>query len=141
MAGLAQALPAEHVRIATNPDTEPFWEAAKENRLVACACGSCGAFRMPPTPFCPSCRSKAKNWVELSGRATVFSYSIVHGYPGIKDIVIAAAVLDLEGAPGARLVSDIIDVDPDDVHIGLGVEVVFSPVADGWKLPLFKPVA
>jgi uncharacterized OB-fold protein len=140
MAGLAQALPGELVRISTDPDTEPFWRAAEEDRLVALACGNCGTFRMPPTPYCPTCQSKEKNWVELTGRATVFSYSIVHGYPGIDDIVLAAAVLDLEGAPGARLVSDIVDVDPDDVHIGMEVEVVFSPIADGWKLPLFRPV-
>ena len=65
---------------------------------------------------------------------------MVHGFPGIKDIVLVAAVLDLEGAPGARLVSDIVEVDPDDVRIGMEVEVLFSPIADGWKLPLFRPV-
>ena len=140
MAGVAQALPGEQVRITTDPNTEPFWQAAKEERLVALACGNCGTFRMPPTPYCPNCQSKEQNWVELSGRATVFSFSIVHGYPGIQDIVIAAAVLDLEGAPGARLISDIVDVDPDEVHIGMEVEVLFSPIADGWKLPLFRPV-
>lgn len=139
-AGVAQALPGEQVRITTNPDTEPFWEAAKADRLVALKCGNCGTFRMPPTPFCPNCQSKEKEWPELSGRATVFSYSVVHGFPGIKDIVLVAAVLDLEGAPGARLVSDIVEVDPDDVQIGMEVEVVFSPIADGWKLPLFRPV-
>jgi uncharacterized OB-fold protein len=139
-AGLTQALPGEQVRITTDPHTEPFWAAAKEDRLVALACGTCGTFRMPPTPFCPNCQSKEKNWVELSGRATVFSFSIVHGFPGIKDIVLAAAVLDLEGAPGARLVSDIVDVDPDDVHIGMEVEAFFSPIAEGWKLPLFRPL-
>lgn len=139
-AGLAQALPGENVHITTNPDTEPFWEAAKADRLTALRCGSCGTFRMPPTPFCPTCQSKEKEWPTLSGRATVFSYSVVHGFPGLKDILLVAAVLDLEGAPGARLVSDIVDVDPDDVRIGMEVEVVFSPIADGWKLPLFRPV-
>ncbi|WP_067650645.1 Zn-ribbon domain-containing OB-fold protein [Nocardia harenae] len=139
MAGAAQALPGDHVRITTNPVTEPFWQAAKEDRLVALACGDCGTFRMPPTPYCPNCRSKAQNWVELSGRATVFSFSIVRGYPGFPDIVIAAAVLDLEGAPGARLVSDIIEVDPDAVYIGMPVTVTFSPITEGWKIPLFRP--
>ena len=41
--GLAQALPGEQVHITTNPDTEPFWQAAKEGRLTACQCGNCGA--------------------------------------------------------------------------------------------------
>ena len=138
---VAQALPGEQVHITTNPDTEPFWEAAKEDRLVVLQCGNCGVFRMPPTPFCPNCQSKEKKWPELSGRATVFSYSVVHGFPGIKDVVLVAAVLDLEGAPGARLVTDIVEVDPEDVQIGMEVEVLFSPIADGWKLPLFRPVS
>ena len=139
-AGLAQALPGDQVHITTSPDSEPFWEAAKEGRLVALQCGNCGHFRMPPTPFCPNCQSKAVEWPTLSGRATVISYSVVHCFPGIKDIVLVAAVLDLEGAPGARLVTDIVEVDPDDVQIGMEVEVLFSPIADGWKLPLFRPV-
>jgi uncharacterized OB-fold protein len=137
---VAQALPGEQVRITTNPDTEPFWQAAKEDRLTAQQCGNCGHFRMPPTPFCPNCQSKAVEWPTLSGRATVFSYSVVHGFPGLKDIVLVAAVLDLDGAPGARLVSDIVGVDPDDVSIGMEVEAFFSPIADGWKLPLFRPI-
>jgi uncharacterized protein len=137
---LAQALPGDQVHITTSPDTEPFWQAAKEGRLVAPKCGNCGAFRMPPTPFCPVCQSKLVDWTELSGRATVFSYSVVHGFPGLKDIVIVAAVLDLDGAPGARLVSDIVGIAPDDVGIGMEVEAFFSPIADGWKLPLFRPV-
>ncbi|HEY6796614.1 MAG TPA: OB-fold domain-containing protein [Kineosporiaceae bacterium] len=135
----SSALPGESVQIATDPHTEPFWAAAKEDRLVVARCGRCGTFRMPPTAFCPSCQSRDVDWTELSGRATVFSYSVIHGYPGIPDIVLVAAVLDLDGAPGARLVSDIVDVDPDDVTIGMPVEVLFSPIADGWKLPLFRP--
>lgn len=140
MAAIAQALPGDRVQISTDAHTEPFWQAAKEDRLVAPRCGDCDTFRMPPTPFCPNCRSKNVTWIQLSGRATVFSYSVVHGYPGITDIVLVAAVLDLPDAPGARLVSNIVDVDPNEVEIGMEVEVFFSPIADGWKRPLFRPV-
>jgi uncharacterized protein len=137
---LAQALPGDQVTITTSPTTEPFWQAAKEGRLVAPKCAKCGHFRLPPTPFCPECQSKEIDWVELSGRATVYSYSVVHGFPGLPDIVLVAAVLDLEGAPGARLVSDVVGIDPDHVEIGMDVEAFFSPITDGWKLPLFRPV-
>jgi len=140
MASLARALPGDRVRITTDPHTEPFWQAAKDNRLVAPRCGDCGTFRMPPTPFCPSCRSKNVDWVQLSGRAIVFSYSVVHGYPGLDDIVLVAAVLDLPDAPGARLVSNIVGIDSDGVTIGMEVEVFFAPIADGWKRPLFRPI-
>ena len=138
---LATALPGEQVHITTDPSTEPFWKAAQEDRLVAPKCADCATFRLPPTPFCPNCQSTSIDWVHLSGRATVFSFSVVHGFPGLPDITLVPAVLDLPDAPGARLVSDIVDVDPADVHIGMEVQVLFSPIADGWKLPLFRPVS
>ncbi|BBZ59248.1 Zn-ribbon domain-containing OB-fold protein [Mycolicibacterium monacense] len=131
-------LPGEHVRIAVNKDTEPFWQAAKERRLVAPQCADCHTFRLPPTPFCPSCQSKTVNWVELSGEAVVYSFAVVHGFPGMPDLVLVPAVLDLPDAPGARLVSNIIDVAPAEVQIDMRVRVDFTAIADGWMLPVFR---
>jgi uncharacterized OB-fold protein len=136
---LAGALPGDGVHISTDPYTEPFWEAAKEDRLTCAQCGNCGHFRMPPTPFCPNCQSRDVQWPTLSGRGVVYSFSVVHGYPGLPDITLVAAVIDLDGAPGARLVTNVVGVDPAGVAIGDEVEVLFSPIADGWKLPLFRP--
>ncbi|MFJ6852334.1 Zn-ribbon domain-containing OB-fold protein [Streptomyces sp. NPDC091271] len=135
----AQALPSEYVHITTDSHTEPFWTAAREKRLTAPSCGSCGHFRLPPTPFCPECQSQEVNWVELSGRATVFSFSVVRGFPGLKDIVLVPVVVDLPDAPGARLVSNVIDVAPEDVTIGMELQVAFHPISDDWLLPVFRP--
>jgi uncharacterized OB-fold protein len=134
----ATTIPGEHVRIAVNKDTEPFWVAAKDRRLVAPQCADCQTFRLPPTPFCPNCQSNNVNWVELSGRATVYSFAVVHGFPGMPNLVLVPAVLDLPDAPGARLVSNIVDVDPADVAIGMSLTVDFSPIADGYLLPVFR---
>ena len=135
---LATTIPGEHVRIAVNKDTEPFWVAAQQRRLVAPRCADCQTFRLPPTPFCPNCQSKEVNWVELSGRATVYSFAVVHGFPGMPDLILVPAVLDLPDAPGARLVSNIVDVAPADVSIGMSLRVDFSPISDGWMLPVFR---
>ena len=134
---ISVALPAESVTIATDRFTEPFWEAARSGRLVAARCGQCGKFRMPPTPFCPGCRSMEIHWTELSGTATVFSFTVVTRHPAVGEILMVPAVLDLDGAPGARLVSPIVGVDPADVQIGMPVTVEFVPIADGWQLPVF----
>jgi uncharacterized OB-fold protein len=32
--------------------TQPFWDAARQDRLVAPRCTNCGTFRLPPAPFC-----------------------------------------------------------------------------------------
>ena len=141
MTDKAQALPPEAVHITTDASTQPFWEAAKEGRLVAPRCGDCGTFRLPPTPFCPNCRSANVDWPELSRIATVFSFSVVRGFPGIPDITLVPAILDLPDAPGARLVSPLVEVDPDDVYIGMSVTVDFAPISDGWQQPVFRPLA
>lgn len=138
MSTLSTVRPGDTVRITTDTATEPFWQAAKERRLVAPRCAACGTFRMPPTPFCPECQSTDIDWVELSGEAEVYSYSVVHGFPGHPDLLLVAAVVDLAGAPGARLVTNIVGIDPGTVEIGMRVTVDFSPISDGWMLPVFR---
>jgi uncharacterized OB-fold protein len=135
---LATTIPGEHVRIAVNADTEPYWQAAKRGRLAAPKCSVCNAFRLPPTPFCPSCQSADVTWVDLSGDAFVYSFAVVHGFPGMPELVLVAAVVDLSDAPGARLVSNIVDIAPADVEIGMALRVDFAPIADGWMLPVFR---
>jgi uncharacterized OB-fold protein len=137
---LAGTLPGEHVRIAVNKDTEPFWQAAKEGRLAAPQCADCETFRLPPTPFCPACQSASVNWVELSGDASVYSFAVVHGIPGMPELMLVAAVVDLPDAPGARLVSNVVDIAPAAVTIGMPLRVDFSPIANGWMLPVFRAV-
>jgi uncharacterized OB-fold protein len=137
----AAAIPGDHIRIATNPVTEPFWQAMKEDRLDVPRCADCGRFRMPPTAFCPQCQSQAVDWTTLSGRGVVYSFAIVNRspFPDVADFTYVPAVVDLPDAPGARLVTDIVDVDVDDVHIGMEVQVDFHPITDGWKVPIFRP--
>jgi uncharacterized OB-fold protein len=137
----AEVLPGENVLITMNPTTEPFWQAAKESRLVAPQCANCGHFRLPPTPFCPECQSRDVTWVELSGRGVVFSFAVVHGFPGLPDITLVPVVVELPDAPGARLVSNVVGVPAGDVYIGMPLQVVFSPIADGWLLPVFQPAS
>lgn len=137
---IAGTIPGELITITTDGATEPFWQAAKEGRLVALACGDCGHFRMPPTPFCPECQSTEKSWVELSGRATVYSFAVVHGFPGLPDITLVPAVVSLPDAGEARLVTNVIGIDPADAKIGMELTVDFVDIAGGWKLPVFRAV-
>src|SRR5205814_2104307 len=109
MMALATTTPPESIRITTDGWTVPYWEAAKQEQLVAPQCRACGAFRFPPSPFCPECRSQDTEWVRLSGRACVFSFSVVRGLPGQPGLLLVPAVLELADAPGIHLVSNVID--------------------------------
>jgi uncharacterized OB-fold protein len=93
---------------------------------------------MPPTPFCPQCQSRTVEWVDLAGEATVYSYAVVRGLPQFADLVLVAAILDLPDAPVARIVSNVVDIVPEEVSIGMRVEVDFLPITDGWLLPVFR---
>ena len=137
--GPARALPGDQIKITTNPDTEPFWQAAKEQRLTACQCAQCGQFRMPPTAYCPNCSSRDKAWPTLPGTATVFSFAVCNKNPKTgEDYVYVPVVVDLDGAPGCRLNANVSGIDAEDVRIGMTVTVDWTPIQDGWVLPNFK---
>jgi uncharacterized protein len=139
--GPALLLPGEQLHIATSTDTEPFWEAAKEGRLTACQCAACGHFRMPPTPVCPQCASFERNWPTLPGTGTVFSFAICNRNLATGEpYVYVPVVVDLDGAPGARLISNVTGCNAEDVAIGMTVTVQFTPINDGWAIPNFRKI-
>ncbi len=132
----------ELTRLAPDRWTEPFWAAAREERLVAPRCRDCATFRMPPTGFCPTCRSSATDWVELSGRGTVYTFTVARHalVPGAAPAVpYVIAVVSLEGAEPVRLITNIIDCGIEDAAIGMAVEVVFCQIDASTTLPRFRP--
>ncbi|WP_084582332.1 Zn-ribbon domain-containing OB-fold protein [Sphingomonas azotifigens] len=140
--GPARLLPGDQIHITTNPDTEPFWLAAKEHRLTACQCASCGAFRLPPTPYCPICASKERTWPTLPGTGTVFSYAICSKNPATgEDYVYVPVVVEIDGARGARLVGNLTGCNAEDVRIGTRVVVEWTDICDGWVLPNFRALS
>lgn len=123
--------------------TRPFWEAAKEHRLVGASCADCGKFRMPPTPFCPNCQSQGLNWVNLPGTGTVYSYSSVTRaiMPEMEEsLPYITAVIALDEAGGTRLISNVVDIPIDQVHVGLKVRVVWDDDWGGVTVPRFTAV-
>lgn len=127
-----------------HPDrwTQPFWDAAAEHRLIAHQCSACGTFRHPPGPFCWQCRSREARWVDLPGTGNVYSFTVVRHpmTPAAKDAVpYVVALVALDGAPGVRLITNVIGVDPEAVRIGLAVRVVWDDLRPGTAVPRFAP--
>ncbi len=140
---LAQAHPGKLIKIATDPFTETFWQAAKKHKLTAPKCQHCGEFHFPPRPYCPKCQSKEFDWPEVSGKGTVYSFVICRRspYPDVQDYNYVAAAIDLDDAPGVRLITNIIDVQPEAVAIGMSVSVCWQTIQDEWELPLFQAIS
>ena len=123
---------------AVTPDTQFFWHGLREHRLLIQRCAGCGALRHPPRPMCPACHSLEWDTLEVSGRGTVLSCVIPHhpSLPWFPEPYVVA-IVDLE--EGVRLVSNVVDVDPQAVTIGMAVRVRFETFDDGLVLPLFAP--
>jgi uncharacterized OB-fold protein len=117
-------------------DSQFFWDGAKDGRLLIQRCAACGALRHPPRPMCPHCHSLTWDTLESSGRGTVYSFVMPRHpqFPFFDDDYIVA-LIELE--EGTRLVSNLVDIAPDDARIGMPVTVRFDEFDDGVVLPVF----
>lgn len=122
-------------------DDAPFWDACNESRLIIRHCTDCKRFSHPPMPSCPHCASIRMGWKEVSGNGTVYTYTISHHptHSALKGSgAYNVAVVLLDDADDVRLVSNVVDVAPEDMKIGLSVSVYWDAVAGGFQLPRFK---
>ena len=123
------------------PDDAPFWAACQQRRLVIRHCDGCGHYFHPPMPCCPRCGSVSVSWKPVSGRGTVFTWTVGHHpvHPALKGHPpYNVSVVLLDDADDVRLVSNVVDVAPDELRIGLPVTVCFEDAGDGTLLPRFR---
>ena len=126
--------------IAPTPDADDqyFWDGVARDELLLQRCADCHELRQPPAPMCPACSSLEWETQQASGQARVYSW-IASGHPSdaAADARIVA-VLDLE--EGVRMVSNLVDVELDEVQHALEVELTFVDYGDV-RLPQFRPSA
>lgn len=118
----------------------PFWEAAREGRLVVQTCSRCNDTHMPPTPVCPTCLSDQQEWRTASGRARLESWIAFHRayWDGFKDeLPYNVCLVRLEEGP--LLVSNLVGP-ADGVKLGAPMRAVFRRVTPEVTLPVFELV-
>lgn len=120
-----------------HPDNQGFWEGVQRQELVLQRCKGCGTWSHPPRPMCPKCRSLEREWSPASGKGTVYSWVTYREapHPGFK-APYSVVLVELE--EGVRLVSNLVDVGPEEIAIGMPVEVVFNQIHDETFLPKFR---
>jgi uncharacterized OB-fold protein len=117
------------------------WDAAAAGRLEVQRCGECGRHQYPPTIGCVACGSGDLPAAEVSGRGTVYSFTVSHrAYePGfVDDVPYVVALVTLEEDEHTRMLTNIVGAEPADIEIGMPVEVTFEPLGD-FALPQFRP--
>ncbi len=144
MSTMAKTPDTSFIHLEPDVHTEPYWAAAREHRLVAAKCAACGHFVMPPTGYCPKCRGTEMEWVELSGRATLYTYTVVRHavIPAVVETLpYVIGIVKLPDADDTKMITNIIECDVDELKIGQELEVVWHEQSEDVTLPLFRPVA
>jgi uncharacterized protein len=125
--------------LADDPAARPFWDAVADGRLLLEQCGSCQTVIWYPRGFCPRCGSTATGWIEASGRGTVYSYTVARKSFGAFAAAAPYVIAYIELAEGPRILSNVVGLRPEEVTIGMAVEVTFEKAAEGPAVYRFRP--
>lgn len=123
-----------------NPTTKPFWDAAREHRLVLQRSRRTGKWVFYPRAVSPVGAGDTIDWVPACGRGTVYSFTVARRptAPGwANDVPYVIAIIELE--EGVRMTGNVVGCDPDTVRIGMPVEVTFADVTPEITLVQWRP--
>lgn len=118
-------------------ETEAYWAAANEGKLLMKKCNACGKTHFYPRAICPHCQSSDTAWYEASGKGVIYSYSVMRR--GATPYAIAYVTVD----EGITMMTNIVDCDYDALAVGQAVEVIFRQSDGGGgheqAIPVFRP--
>jgi uncharacterized OB-fold protein len=122
-------------------DTVDLFRGFLEHRLLINKCAECSNWYQPPWPVCPRCQSEDVTATEVSGKGTVFTFTILHT-GGSRGVDYAAghpvAVVELAEQKGLRISATIVDCAKEDIQIGMPVELTWIE-RNGDPIPAFRP--
>lgn len=121
------------------PETEFFWTAGATGELRFLRCKACGYYLHPPAPICGRCLTRDLAPEAVSGRGTLYSFTINHQKwnPTVPTPYVIGLV-QIDEQEDLRLTTNIVNCEPDRVSIGMRVRVTFDHDGDVY-LPLFEP--
>ncbi len=122
------------------PEAKPYWDATLRRRLLLPRCDSCHVVIWYPRASCPKCASSSVSWFEASGRGRVYSYTICRRGADEYREAGAFVLAYVELAEGPRVMTNIVECDPEKLSVGAEVEAVFHPAGDKACLLRFRPI-
>lgn len=132
--------PFERVAPPLTERTQAFWTSGADGRLRIARCQRCRRYLHPPRPVCPACRGGAVAFEPVSGRGTVWSWTVNrYGWVPSMPPPYVVAQVELAEQPGLLLFTNVIDCPPQRLRVGLPVEVCFARAGEAY-IPLFRPV-
>lgn len=121
-------------------ETTPFWEGAKQRKLMLQYCRDTGRFQHYPRPVSIYTGSRNLEWREVSGKGTIYACTVLRvpgpGLDGRLPLPVATVELD----EGVRILGNVLGTEPDKVAIGQRVELAWDTIAEGVDYPAFRVV-
>ena len=134
-------LPADIAHLNPNQITQGYWDACRRHELAIQRCTACGHFQHPPRQICGKCRTFDLELAPTSGRGKVFTFIVVHHpvHASLQPhLPYNVALVELEDAPGVRIVTNVVDTPPEEIQVGMPVEVTWEEPHPGTVLPRFR---
>jgi uncharacterized protein len=122
-------------------DTEPFWDAVSSGALAMCRCQSCGLWHQPPLERCRRCVG-ATAFEPIRGTGELYSFIVVRqpAVPGYLEVPYVVGLVELDEQPGLRLPARLVEVEPEEVRVGMRVRARLEPLAGGdFSVATFVP--
>lgn len=134
MAGYKKPLPQP------TPVSKPFWDAAKRHELQLQHCDKCEIYVFYPREMCPECLAPELKWIKVSGKGTLYSYTIAHApthHSFSEDVPYVIAIVEL--AEGPHVTTNITGCKPEQLKVGMPVIAAFEDVTPEITLVKFRP--
>jgi uncharacterized protein len=123
------------------PENRHFWAGGERGELVFLHCPHCDRYVHPPVPRCPFCKRADLSPRAVSGRASVYSFTVNHqAWTAGLEVPYVIAIVAIDEQPDVRLTTNLVDCRPEEVRIGMPVKVRFEHRGQAW-IPLFAPAS
>jgi len=126
-----------------SPLTQPFYDGAKEGKLLLPRCEDCNRVHWYPRHICPYCHSTNIGWIEGSGEGRIHTFAVQHRAFGgwAKEVPFVTAYIDLnEGDRMVTVLRGVDATDPSSIKIGSKVKVEFEEASEDIHLPFWRVV-
>lgn len=132
-------MPTGPDRPTVDTDSESWWAAVQDGRLLVNECAGCGRHSLYVRPFCPHCWSEDVVLTEASGRARLYTWSVVYQNAAPFDARTPYVLAMVDLAEGPRLMTVVEDCAVDELRADLDLQIAFRRDSDGFTVPVFRP--
>ncbi len=123
---------------------EQFYKFLKEEKLMAARCLKCGKIHLPPRPLCDNCFSQDFEWISVSGKGKLLTYTVISVAPQQFHALTPYAVGIVELENGLKIPGMINGLTQEQLRIGMALTLDFGTCSTTqawpqWHRYCFKP--